>query len=295
MDIKELRYFVRVAELGSFSKASSFLNIAQPALSRHVQHLETEFKEPLFIRTGRGVELTEPGKRLLDHARSILALVDETRESMEAARKGSEGRISVGMPPTLSETMALPLIMLLREKFPAARLSIHHGRSTQLQEMLLNSRLDMALVLDAPRSPMIECFEVSEKPLGLLGHEAIIGHLPDPLPLETLAVLPLILPGRPNKVRLAIDSEMALLGLPLDVSLECDSFSTAYRLTQEKVGCSVRFARSYEARDGLVFRTFDKPKITLRIDLIVSTRRPINKVLDTAIEMVVAEARERLF
>ena len=72
MDIRQLSYFVRVAELGSFSRASTFLHVAQPALKHaRVQNLEVELKERLTIRNGRGVEPTEAGERLLSNARGI--------------------------------------------------------------------------------------------------------------------------------------------------------------------------------------------------------------------------------
>ena len=79
MNLKQLEYFVQVAEIGSFSKAAVVLDIAQPALSRHVRSLETDLKTYLFTRNGRGVTLTEPGKRLFDHSVAILRLVRQAR------------------------------------------------------------------------------------------------------------------------------------------------------------------------------------------------------------------------
>ena len=72
MDLKQLEYFVHVAEFGSFTQSSRFLRVAQPALSRQVRALEVELRQTLFERNGRGVTLTEAGRRLLDHARGIL-------------------------------------------------------------------------------------------------------------------------------------------------------------------------------------------------------------------------------
>ncbi|MDB5575958.1 MAG: ligR, partial [Bradyrhizobium sp.] len=72
MNLKQLEYFVHVAELGSFSKAAVVLDIAQPALSRQVRSLETELRQQLFLRNGRGVALTDAGKRLFDHSVAVL-------------------------------------------------------------------------------------------------------------------------------------------------------------------------------------------------------------------------------
>jgi LysR family nitrogen assimilation transcriptional regulator len=76
MNLKQLEYFVSVAELGSFSKAAVVLDIAQPALSRQVRALEIDLRETLLLRNGRGVELTDAGRRLFGHATEILQQVD---------------------------------------------------------------------------------------------------------------------------------------------------------------------------------------------------------------------------
>src|SRR5476651_351247 len=96
MNLKQLDYFVHVAELGSFSKAALVLDIAQPALSRQVRGLETELRENLFLRNGRGVALTDAGKRLFDHGVAILRLVAHAREDLGASRDEARGRVTVG-------------------------------------------------------------------------------------------------------------------------------------------------------------------------------------------------------
>jgi len=95
VNLKQLEYFVAVAELGSFSKAAVILNIAQPALSRQVRLLETDLHVTLLMRNGRGVVLTEAGKRLFTHSVGILQLVSSVREDIEASRDVPSGRIVV--------------------------------------------------------------------------------------------------------------------------------------------------------------------------------------------------------
>lgn len=89
MNLKQLEYFVHVAELGGFSKAALILNIAQPALSRQIRLLETDLRVSLLLRNGRGVVLTEAGKRLFDHSVGILQLVSRAREDIQANRGAS--------------------------------------------------------------------------------------------------------------------------------------------------------------------------------------------------------------
>ena len=101
MDLKQLEYFVHVAEMGSFTRAAAFLQVAQPALSRQVRTLEVELRQPLLDRNGRGVTLTEAGKRLLAHGRGILQQVERARQDLEDQRGAATGHLAVGLPPSL--------------------------------------------------------------------------------------------------------------------------------------------------------------------------------------------------
>ena len=98
MDLKQLEYFVRVAELGSFTRAAIELDVAQPALSRQVRLLEVELRQTLLVRNGRGAVATEAGKVLLEHGRGILHQVERAREDLGRLRGGLSGRVAVGLP-----------------------------------------------------------------------------------------------------------------------------------------------------------------------------------------------------
>src|SRR5262245_51865369 len=192
MDFRQLGYFVRVVEMGSFSRAATFLHVAQPALSRQVRNLEIELKEQLLIRNGRGVATTEAGERLLVHARTILDLVARAYEDMDNARTGKSGTVTIGMPRALSAAISTALVRRLRSELPDANVHVLHGRSTQLQEWLLAGRLDMAVLYDAPSSPALEIHDLVAEPLYLFsGPEDTAGGAP--VPLEDLAYLPMII------------------------------------------------------------------------------------------------------
>src|SRR5882672_2600409 len=113
MDLRQLDYFVHVAELGSFSRAAVLLSIAQSALSTRVRKLEVELKQPLLHRNGRGVTPTDAGKRLLQHARSILMQVNRTREELAEFRSTPSGHIVIGLPPTIARIMVAYIISSL--------------------------------------------------------------------------------------------------------------------------------------------------------------------------------------
>ncbi len=209
MDLKQLEYFVRVAELGSFTKASLALDVAQPALSRQVRLLEVELRQNLLIRNGRGATPTEAGKLLLEHGRGILHQVERAREELGRVRGALAGRVAIGLPPSLARVLAVPLTRAFREQLPEARLSITEGLSTTTQEWLVTGRLDIALLYNAQPAPDIEITPLQEEGL-LLVEPRPPGLAEDPpappVTLAEVAALPLVIPSRPNAIRMQVEN-----------------------------------------------------------------------------------------
>ena len=118
MDLKQLRYFLGVAESGGFSRAAVRLSIAQPVLSRQIKLLEAELGAELFYRNGRGIVLSEAGKLLETYARSILNLVDQAQLEIGSLRAVPRGRVAIAMPPSIGWMLTGPLVLRCREAFP---------------------------------------------------------------------------------------------------------------------------------------------------------------------------------
>eukprot|EP01031_Cornospumella_fuschlensis_P027600 gene27600-33333_t len=156
MDLKQLEYFVRVAELGSFTRAAQALNIAQPALSRQVRLLEVELRQNLLVRNGRGATPTQAGLLLLEHGLGILHQVERAREELGRVRTGLTGRVALGLPPSVARVLTVPLTRAFRAKMPEAQLSISEGLSSAMQENLQNGRLDIAVLYNPSPMPGIE-------------------------------------------------------------------------------------------------------------------------------------------
>lgn len=102
MDLKQLKYFMHVAELGSYTRAADFLGVAQPLLSRQIRLLETELRHNLLNRHGRGVSLTDSGRILLDHCRVIQHRRRCHQEDLSASSSKLTGHITLGLPPTVA-------------------------------------------------------------------------------------------------------------------------------------------------------------------------------------------------
>lgn len=291
MDIRQLTYFVHVVELGSFSRAAAFLHIAQPALSRQVNSLELELKQRLLIRNGRGVTTTEAGERLLGHARSIIQLFERAHEDMENARLGRSGSVAIGMPGSLSTAISTALLRKLLSELPDAKVHILTGRSTQLQEWLLNGRLDMAVLFDAPNSPMLEIHDLVDERLHLFE------RLPDgeadtegpPITLAEMAEQPLIITSRPNRVRELLESALARSGRKLLVECELDSLDTTIDLVHDGGGKSVatlRTRRTIGAAKNLRTRRIVDPELVLKVQIVLRSRRLNNRLHDAAFEIL---------
>ena len=168
MDLKQLEYFVRVAELGSFTRAAQALDVAQPALSRQVRLLEVELRQNLLIRNGRGANPTEAGLLLLAHARGILHQVERAREELGRVRGALAGRVAIGLPPSLSRVLAVPLMRAFRQQLPQVSAAISEGLSVNMQEWLTTGRLDIAVLYNAQPAPGLEIGPLLEEELVLV-------------------------------------------------------------------------------------------------------------------------------
>src|SRR3954453_10523931 len=165
MDLKQLEYFVRVAELGSFTRAALELDVAQPALSRQVRLLEVELRQALLLRNGRGAVPTEAGKLLLEHGRGILHQVQRARDDLGRMRGGLSGRVALGLPSSVARVLAVPLTRAIRDAMPEARLSISEALSSSLQEGLSTGRLDILVLSNAQASRELDTPTLLEEDL----------------------------------------------------------------------------------------------------------------------------------
>lgn len=292
MDIRQLNYFSKVVEMGSFSRAAVYLHIAQPALSRQITGLELELKQRLLIRNGRGVTTTEAGDRLLEHARVILQLFERANEDMENARLGRTGSVAIGMPTSLSAAISTPLIRTLHDELPDAKVHILNGRSTAIQEWILTGRLDMAVLFDAPNSPMLEIQELFEEKLHLYEQlppedTDIMG--PD-IKLSEVADSPIIITSRPNRVRELLENALAREGRKLLVDSELDSLDTTFDQVRAGAGKTVATLRSRRivrsATEGLRTRKIIDPEMALKVQIVQRARRLNNRLHDVAFQVL---------
>lgn len=298
MDLKQLEYFVRVAELGSFTRAAVALDIAQPALSRQVRLLEVELRQNLLTRNGRGATPTEAGKLLLEHGRGILHQVERAKEELGRVRGALAGRVAVGLPPSVAKMMAVPLIREFRKAMPEASISISEGLSTAMHESLTTGRLDIALLYNAAASPGIELTALLEEPLFLV--ERRTGNAatkPRPVRLRDVASAPLIIPSRPNAIRMQVETEMAAIGVKPDVVLEIDGVAAILDLVEDGAGSAVlshNAVATCARPQSFVCRPITGPAIRSRLMIAMSSLRPATLTQKAMLQLIQQMAPQML-
>ncbi len=289
MNLTQLRYFVRVAEMGSFSKAAIELDVAQPALSRQVRLLETDLRVTLLQRTGRGVLLTEAGKRLFDHAVSILQLVAHAREDISANRDEATGRIVIGLPPSMGRMLTLPLVDAFKQHLPKARLAIVEGLSAHIVEWISTGRVDLGLVHNPDANPAIETIHVLDEPLCLISAAKGPARKTGPLPFAELAKLPLVLPEPSHAIRKLLETQAALAGLKLNIAYEVSSVSAILELVRSGHGHAV-LAPSAIAASGQAaafrMRPLAEAVLTSTLCMAVSAHKPATPLLKQAMRLL---------
>ncbi|WP_233236564.1 LysR family transcriptional regulator [Bordetella sp. LUAb4] len=240
MDLKQLEYFVHVAELGSFTRAAAILDVAQPALSRQVRRLEIELRQTLLYRNGRGVSVTEAGKRLLTHGRGILLQFERARQEVEDARGSPVGRIVIGVPHSIGRLITAPFVAEFKSAFPRASLCITEGLTVHLHEWLLAGRIDVAVLHDPMPSPSLEFVPLREDPLFLIERrQGRRSASSAPIPLKALADIPLIIPSRPHPMRMLVETRLANMGKKISVALEIDAVGGIVDLVMQGFGHAI--------------------------------------------------------
>ncbi len=245
MELRQIGYFVRIVETGSFSRAAIELQVAQPALSRQVKRLEDELGAALLYRNGRGVSLTPAGELLLEAGRDILQRADAATRAIAQTSERLSGSAVIGLPPTVGRVLAIPLAALFREHFPGVRLQIVEGFSGNVLEWLSTGRVDVGVLYNDPGANLMVAEPLVEEDLLLIGapregcDPALMPPEGKPLPFRQIVALPLILPSRPHGLRRLMDDMADKCGLTLNVVMEVDSLHTMLELVRSRLGFTI--------------------------------------------------------
>ncbi len=239
MEIAQLRTLLHVAETGSLSKAADRLKIAQPALSRQVRMLEQELGVRLFDRHGRGMVVTEAGREVLKRAARIMAEVDEIKASTADANAALKGNIAIGLPPTVSEIIAVPLINEIRNAHPEVTVNLSTAYSGYLLDWLQRGDVDVAILYDPRMTRTLRYRPLIQENLFVIGPPDADLSPDHPVPFSILSKKRLLLPSRGHGLRDTVERVASEREIPLDVSIEANSFSTLKDLVSNGHGWTI--------------------------------------------------------
>lgn len=249
MELRQLRYFVQIVESGSMSRAALELDMVQSALSQQVSRLEGELATRLLQRTPQGVAPTEAGLAFLREARLTLRHAEQAARAAQQARLA--GSVSIGLAPTTSAMLGLPLMQAMRVRYPDVRLHMVEGMSGHLAAMLRAQELDLA-VLFGHRPDLLELRQPAEsagrrwqvQPLVeedlFLVRGSASAPLPATLATQALRGEPLILPTGPHGLRSTLDAAFARAGVVPTVVLEVDSLAMVMAAVDAGLGSTVQ-------------------------------------------------------
>jgi LysR family transcriptional regulator, nitrogen assimilation regulatory protein len=299
MDLKQLEYFRHVAELGSFTRAASFLSVVQPALSRQVRQLETELGQNLFERNGRGVILTDAGTRLLEHARGILTQVGRARQELEDQRNGDSGHFTLGLPPTLGRSVTVPLVKAFGHRLPHAQLATVEGLSAYIVEWLNLGRIDCALVYNALGSPTLDLQPLLDEQLFLIAPLPARGarKARKSVTLAELADYPLNIPSRPHAMRMSVESALAGVDVKIKVAHEIECIPAIIDLVRQGHGYAVlplNAVKSTPWSDEILVKPILAPILKTSLSIATSAQRPRSPLLRKAIDVVRDVVRQEI-
>jgi len=235
MELRSIKYFVAIAELGNISGAAKKLGIAQPALTRHIKQLEEELNTTLLNRLARGVQLTASGREFLEYANRIQAEVAQAKHEITGQGINPAGSLVFGASPTISTILMPRVVADSLHELPDINLKLIEGRSIRLYDSLLTGVLDMGILTNPLPSYKLHLTPLITESLCLIG---IANQLPKgrATDLEVLEKMPLILtPG----MLFLVDRFQARKKLKLNVVAEIESIETIRSLVKAGEGVTI--------------------------------------------------------
>jgi LysR family nitrogen assimilation transcriptional regulator len=296
MDLRQLRYFVTIADVGSFSKAAHRLHVAQPALSQHVRNMEIDLGVELLHRSPRGVRPTEAGETLLRHARLILGQMESAREAVHGSRREPAGEVRFGMPGTISQMLCLPLIVEARRRYPKVKLRVAEAMSGFVLDWLREGKIDLGVLYRSvnDKGLIAQCILAEELCLiGPPGPAAADAPPPGPVPFAAIGRLPLILPSAGHGLRDLVDERAAAEGVRIATVIDIDTYGQIKRLVERGLGYAILPVAAVKAEvdaGRLASWPAGVPVLTRDLHIV----RPRNAPTTNAVRAVEALARATL-
>ena len=271
MELRQLAYFVAVAEERNFTRAAQRIPIAQPAISQQIRRLEAELGERLFLRDRRGIRLTPAGEALLPHARTTLQAAEGGREAVAALGGMLTGRLTVGLVHPLPDRRFPRLLGAFHRTYPRIELTLLEDQTDALLAALAAGELHAALIglgrYDRP-PPDLEALVVAREPLVVAVHPThpLAGR--GQVALRALREEPIVTLTRASKLRSTLETACQAAGFAPRIAAETSDLGVMVELAAEQLGVAVLPASGLEGYDELVQLHLTRPTLDRRLLLV---------------------------
>lgn len=296
MELKQLRYFIAIAESGSIASAANVIGVTQPSISVQLKNLEAQLQTQLFIRSSRGVVLTDAGTLLLGRAHAILDAADRAAADVRMAGETLSGTVIFGFPSSVSMVLSVPLAETIRLHYPEIRLRAVDAMSGFIKGWVEDKSIDLAILYDtaglrnAEITPLLEEDLHFYAPPDLWPFDTPPGV---PLRLAQLRQVEMVLPSQAHGLRKLIDRACRSSGEWLNLVIEMDSLSQIKSLVARGSAFTILVPAAvtdFEMRGELVSAPIIEPSITRPVHLVRNPDRPRTRaaleVEQTTIEVV---------
>jgi DNA-binding transcriptional LysR family regulator len=259
MDPRRLTYFLAVAAHGRMAKAADVLGVAQPTLSQQIRALEQDLGTILFDRTPQGMQLTETGRALREHALRIMVQSEAARTAIAELEGGMTGILRVGIIHTYSTAFLPKMIASFGQKYPDVRLSVEVGSAFDVEQRILSGHLDLAIAFDPPQHTELGSDRLFEERLVLVLSKASAPPQHQ-ISLAALSRQPLALLTRSFATRRILDDSLPP-NVTLDIRVEMDSVEALIELAKSGGLPTVLADKSLNARNDLLMIPIGPPAI----------------------------------
>jgi len=294
MDARALRYFQAVVEFGSYSRASEFLRISQPAISRQVDRLEKELGKALFTRSGIGAAPTDAGRLLFERSQPILRQLEEAAAEIKSGDGGSTGSIVIAVPPGVGHFLLPALVERYRKLFPNISLKIMSGYSGTIHEALVRGRADVACLHGPLPQKGFRIIPLLEEEAFLVGKRGTLPAARAHVTTADLLRLPLILPSRSHTSRRILEERAFASDLTVNAVMEVDDTSLILTLLRKGLGFSILSQGALQNETGRreLERRPIRPRMSWPLAMMTASARPRSEPLEALMNTIRHTVRE---
>jgi len=269
MDLRQLNFFLAVADTGGFTKAAEKLNIAQSAISISIKKLEEELGAPLFVRRDRKVTLTAEGESLVLNAKDIFRRVVQARQEIADLRGLLKGEVQVGLTPMLSSFFFPRIISTFKRRFPALKISISGDSAWNIQRKIESGDIDIGII-NGNVSEALDSHHLLREEVVACVHRFHPLATMKKCPAGDLLAEPLIQFEKGHYIRELVDEAAAKEGVVPVVMAETDLFSLARGLVKEELGLAFLLKMAVGKDPELATISCDPP---LFLDFVVAWKK----------------------